>query len=161
HHQLVEIERVGVEVLLEAGSLLDRGGVDLELLGEVLADETHHVIPIHCKNPTDRRDRASGRRASHRPRPPPPAPPPRRASPPPVGAASRTALAMPSGPALPWATTAIERRPSRIAPPAESGWSRRRTPPSAGRIRSPPAAASGLDRAALRIAPATVRAVPS
>ena len=41
-------------------------------------------------------------------------------------AARRTALAIPSGPELPWPTTAMPRRPSRIAPPVVSGWNSRR-----------------------------------
>ena len=76
-------------------------------------------------------------------------------------AARRTALAIPSAPELPWPTTAMPRSPSRIAPPVVSGCSSRRRPPSAGRISSPPSAASGFERAASRIAPVTVFAVPS
>src|SRR5680860_270888 len=59
-------------------------------------------------------------------------------------AARRTALAIPSAPALPWPTTAMPRSPRRIAPPVVSGCSSRRRPPRAGRIIRPPSAASGV-----------------
>ena len=76
---------------------------------------------------------------------------------PPAGPHSRC----PSGPELPWATTATPRRPSRIAPPVLSGSISRRRPPSAGRRSSPPTAAIGFERAASETAPPTARAVPS
>ena len=76
-------------------------------------------------------------------------------------AASRIALAIPSGPELPCPTTASPRRPSRIAPPVVSGSIWLRSEPSAGRNSSPPAAARGPERAAARTASATARAVPS
>src|SRR4051794_11720810 len=47
HHQLVEVERVGVEVLLEAGPLVDPPDVDLELLGEVLAHQGEDFLARH------------------------------------------------------------------------------------------------------------------
>src|SRR6185503_18276424 len=166
HHQLVEVERVGVEVLAEAGRLGDATDVDFELLGEVLADNGQDFFVGHRAPNYD--VSAGGTPASAPARALRLAPPSRSsaavrptASTSAQRAASRTALAIPSAPELPWPTTAIPRRPSRIAPPVVSGCSSRRSPPSAGFISRPPAAASGLERAALRIAPAIARAEPS
>ena len=72
HHQLVEVERVGVEVLLEAGPLADPLDVDFELLGEVLADQGEDFLARHrtavlsrSGSPaTARRDRRRPRRSS-------------------------------------------------------------------------------------------------
>ena len=75
--------------------------------------------------------------------------------------ASRTALAIPSGPKLPCATTTGRRRPSRIAPPTASGSSCSRSLPTAPLISSPPTVETGPERIASRIAPPTVFDVPS
>src|SRR5690349_9870895 len=44
HHQLHEVQRVCLEVLLEAAVLADGGIVDSELIGQVRADPLQHVF---------------------------------------------------------------------------------------------------------------------
>src|SRR2546430_637599 len=45
--ELDEGERVGGEVLSERGALGDGGGVDLENVGQAVADELEHLLAIH------------------------------------------------------------------------------------------------------------------
>src|SRR5918999_1453120 len=52
HHELDEVERIGLQVLLEARLLLDARGVRLELLREVRAYALEHLFPGHESVPT-------------------------------------------------------------------------------------------------------------
>ncbi len=130
-------------------------GVDFELLGEVLAHQGedflagHRVVPI---TPHPRRHgRPRARRDQRRPRAAAPrcARPrrPRRSGP-----QGEPRWRFPRPRSCRGRRRRRPRRPSRIAPPVVSGWSSRRRPPRAGRISRPPRAASGLERAASRIA---------
>ena len=120
HHQLVEVERVGVEVLAEAGLVADLGrrrprarsrGARAPSPSPRRASAPSITPPSY--HASRRAGRAASARAARR------CARPRRSST--ARAASRTALAIPSGPELPWPTTATPRRPSRIAPPVVSG----------------------------------------
>src|SRR5215218_722291 len=158
HDELVEIERVGVEVLLEARRVVDRVGLHLELVRKVLAHLRQHVVPVHAHVRPSFLSRIAPRVAPDASRSSAVRSTARSST---ARAASRTAFAIPSGPALPWPTTATPRSPSRMAPPVASGSMRRLSPPSAGRSRRPPSVAIGPERAASRTASATARAVPS
>ena len=46
-HERVEVERVGLEVLLEARRLVDARGIDLELVGEMRLDEAEDLFAGH------------------------------------------------------------------------------------------------------------------
>ena len=46
-HQLDQVERVGLEVLLEAGVLADAPGIDLELGGQVLTNALEDLLSGH------------------------------------------------------------------------------------------------------------------
>src|SRR3954467_2460270 len=46
-HQLHQVQRVGLQVLLEARALPDRGRLDLELLGQVGAYALEYLLAIH------------------------------------------------------------------------------------------------------------------
>src|SRR5262249_28937250 len=46
-HELHEVERVGLEVLLEARAVLDPIGVHLQLAGQVLADALEDLFAAH------------------------------------------------------------------------------------------------------------------
>src|SRR4051794_28519749 len=159
HHQLVQIEGIGVEVLAHAGGLGDLVQWDLELARQVLAHLLENVGAAQGCGHYDtflsrmlprvmpERSRSWAVRSTARSSTP--------------CAASRMALAIPSGPELPWPTTASPRRPSRIAPPVVSGSIWLRSVPSAGRSSRPPAAPRGPGRAAAPTASATALAVPS
>src|SRR5262249_48866952 len=135
--------------------------VDFELGGEVLADEGEDFPVIHLLTSYH----APSAAAAKAPRPTPlsanSAAVRPTASTSAQRAASRSALAIPSGPALPWPTAAIPRGRSRIAPPVARGSNSRRGPPSAGFKSSPPSAATGFERAAPATAPPIARADPS
>ena len=170
HHELVEIERVRVEVLPEAGRLVDPVGGHLELGRQVLAHLRQHLLAaqaVHVHRSFLSRIRGPRRlvvavaagscrippASSRSARPPAPRP---RAPP----AAPRWRC--------PPARSSRDRPPRRRAgragsrPPVVSGSIWRRRPPSAGRSSSPPAAARGPERAAARTASAHGRcAVPS
>src|SRR4051794_30671802 len=161
HDQLIEVERVGVEVLTEPRVGLDPIRRHLELVAEVIPHELHDLVALHrghyCVSAVGSRRSASRvapeAASSSRVR--------STARSSTARCESRTAFAMPSGVELPWATTATPRRPSRIAPPTAFGSMAERRPPRAGRRSRPPAAASGPERAAPRTASATALAVPS
>src|SRR4051794_22630151 len=145
HHQLHEVERVRLEILLEAGALGDAGRLHLELGGEVLADAFEDLVAGHLE-PTlavgaDLNAPASARACAVRST--------MRSST--ARRARATAFAIPLGPKLPCATTTGLRSPSRIAPPTPSGSSsslRRSTLPL---IRRPPTLDIGPDRMASRM----------
>src|SRR5215207_256984 len=159
HHELVEVEGIGVQVLAQPRLIRDLLERHLELGRKVLAHLledigttqtvgshdtflsriTPRVIPESSRSSAVR---STARSSTAR-------------------AASRTAFAIPSAPELPWPTTATPRSPSRIAPPVVSGSSWRRSAPSAGRSSVPPTAARAPERAASRTASATALAVPS
>src|SRR5215218_5958191 len=46
-HERVEVERVGLEVALEVGALLDARRVELELVGEMRTDGVENLVPGH------------------------------------------------------------------------------------------------------------------
>src|ERR687894_2524362 len=154
HHERDEVERVGVEVLLEPSALLDVVGLNLELRGEVRPHELENLPAGHDPTLSTLPDRSapSAARASA------------------VRStmlsstarrARRTALAIPSSLDPPCAITTGRRKPSRTAPPMAFGSSSRRRPPSRPRASSPPTEASVEERIAPRTAPTTVFAVPS
>src|SRR5262245_22764798 len=170
HHELVEIERVRVEVLPEPSRLGDLLGGHLQLVREMVSDLLEDVLAreaAHVHLPPSYHDASPADGAASRiaPRVTPESASERavrsiaRSST--ARAASLTAFAIPSGPELPCPTTATPRNPSRIAPPVWSGSVWRRNPPSAGLSSSPPAAARGPDRAADRTAVPIADAVPS
>src|SRR5215204_3669025 len=47
HDELVEVERIGVEILTEPGVRLDPLGSHLELGAEVVPDELHDLVALH------------------------------------------------------------------------------------------------------------------
>src|SRR4051812_41807083 len=155
HHELHEVERVGLEVLLEAGVLGDAAGIHLELGGEVLADAFEDLVAGHrgatlavgadLNAPASARASAvlSTMRSST------------------VRRASRTALAMPLGPKLPCPTTTGLRSPSRIAPPTPSGSISSRRRSTLPLIRRPPRLETGPERTASRMASLIVFEVAS
>src|SRR5215204_397788 len=154
HDERHEVERVGVEVLLEARALLDALGIDLELRGEVRPHELEDLVPGHDSTLAPASDRsapadasASAVRSTMRSST--------------ARRARRMALAMPSGLEPPWAITTGRRSPSRTAPPIAFGSSSRRRAPRRPRASRPPKAATGEERIAVRTAPPTVFAVPS
>ena len=158
HHQLVEVERVGIEVLLEAGPSSICGGVHLQLLGEVVADQAEDLVAGHAgflsrappsaSAPRWRRPRAAALRCAppHRPQ---------RSGPP-----ARTRWRSP------WARAAVadDGDAAQAEQDRAAGRVGVQLPPQAAEGRpkqQPPAAASGLERAASRIASVTAFAVPS
>src|SRR4051812_21168214 len=154
-HELHEVERVGLEILLEASVLGDAAGVHLELGGEVIADAFEDLVAGHpgatlavgadLNAPASARASAvlSTMRSSTARR------------------ASRTALAMPLGPKLPCATTTGLRSPSRIAPPTPSGSISSRNRSTLPLTRRPPTLDTGPERMASRIASRIVFEVAS
>ena len=46
-HERVEVERVGLEILLEARLVADRAGIEVELVGEVLAHACENLVAGH------------------------------------------------------------------------------------------------------------------
>src|SRR5581483_1704533 len=166
HHELVEVEGVGVEVLTHPGRLGDLVERDLELRREVLA---HLLQDVRTAQSTCLRRLRHRAHTTFLSRMLPRVMPDRSSSSAvrstacssTARAANLIALAIPSGPELPCPTTAGPRSPSRIAPPVVSGSICRRSEPSAGRRSIPPTAARGPERAAARTASATARAVPS
>src|SRR5919108_4853281 len=154
--QLDEVQRVRLEVLLEAGPLADPPGIDLELRREVLPDAVEDLFARHDGSPTlaagadlsapacssAARVRSTIRSSTAR-------------------RARRTAVAIPFGPKLPCATTTGLRSPSRIAPPTRSGSISSRSCAIFPRIRSPPTLDTGPERIRSLIASRTVREVPS
>src|SRR5262245_5746557 len=153
--ELHEVEGVGLEVLPEAGALLDAGRVDLELRGQVLANALQDLLaghdPATLAAGTDLNAPAASRAAAVR-----------------VTMSSSTALraswialAIPRGPKLPCATTTGLRSPSRIAPPNASGSSSPRSGCTRFRISRPPTVDTRPERTASLIASRTVRAVAS
>ena len=63
-HERVQVERVRLEVLLEAGALADRVGLDVELVGEVLLDQGEHLLARQLRQ--SRRGAPSTRAAAAR-----------------------------------------------------------------------------------------------
>src|SRR4051794_14462893 len=46
-YERVEIERIGVEVAPEVRALLDAGGIELQLVGQVVADDLEDLVARH------------------------------------------------------------------------------------------------------------------
>src|SRR5215211_435336 len=155
HDELHEVERVGLEILLEASAVADAAGIDLQLGCEVLADALEDRFAGHSGATlavgTDLNAPAASSASAVRST--------MRWST--ARRASRTAAAIPSGPKLPCATTTGRRSPSRIAPPTRSGSSCSRRAPSRRLMSSPPALDTAPERIASRMAPVTALAVPS
>ena len=118
HHQLVEVERVGVQVLAEPRLGLDLLGIDLELgrpggpgrassprLVPCRPLSLHRSAEVRSREAT-RASRPSAQRSAVR----------STARSCTARSARRTAFAIPSGVELPWATTATPRRPEQHRP---------------------------------------------
>src|SRR4051794_21267924 len=158
HEELDQVQRVGVQVVLEARAVADLTGVDGQLGGQVVPDALEHILPGHDPLPT--LTAAADAEASE--------PPARSAAS--VGSttpsstarwASCTAVATPTGVASPWVTKAKPRSPSRIPAPTASWFNSSRRRRAFFRISSPPSVETGPERTASRTAPITVSAVPS
>src|SRR3954462_3281574 len=131
-HELHQVERIGLEILLEPRVVLNARGVDLQLGGQVIADALEYLVPGHrvstlavgadLKAPAA--SRASRVRSTIRSST--------------ARRASRMALAIPFGPKLPCATTTGLRSPRRIAPPTASGSSSSRSRSTLRLIKRPP-----------------------
>src|SRR5919201_3667987 len=145
----VEVQRVGLQVLLEARRLVDAGRIDLELVGQVGLDQREDLFAGHDDATVDgdpdngapRRACADSSAACVRPT----------TSPSTARAASRIACAMPRWLNRPCGTTPRRRSPSRYAPPALSGSMTSRNSSSAGRRSMPPALARRDEVATSRI----------
>src|SRR5919108_1424813 len=154
--QLDEVQRVRLEVLLEAGPLADPPGIDLELRREVLPDAVEDLFARHDGSPTlaagaDLSAPACSSAAAVRPT----------MSSSTARRASLTACSIPVGPKLPCATTTGLRSPSRIAPPTRSGSISSRSCAIFPRIRSPPTLDTGPERTRSRMVSRSTFDVPS
>src|SRR5215208_1128055 len=160
-HQGVEVERVRVEVALEVRLLGHARRVDLELVGQMGADQLEDFVSGHgwsgkVAAAADgsgalRRAPASASRSCVRPSTSSRTP----------RAATSIAAANPRAPKEPWGTTPRWRRPSSTAPPCASGsiWSR--SPRSAGLSSRPPSLERSEDIAASRTERSSTSEVPS
>src|SRR5207302_2851330 len=157
-HQLDEVKRVGVEVLLEPRGLVDRSGIHHQLGGQVIPHPLEHLLPGHGPLPTltagadaEASVPLSRSAASVRSTTPSSA----------ARWAPCTAVATPIGVALPCVTNPTPRRPSRIPAPTESWFSSVRSRAALRRIRRPPSDEIGPDLIASRSARMVMMAVPS
>src|SRR5918995_3156294 len=154
-HELHQVERVRLEVLLEAGGAVDALGVDLQFGGQVLPDAVENLFAGHrgatLAALADRNAPAPSRAAVVRPT----------MSSSTARAASFTACSIPVGPKLPCATTTGFRSPSRIAPPTFSGSRSSRSFPSLPRTSRPPRVETAPERTRERISPKATLRVPS
>src|SRR5215216_2195415 len=155
HDQLDQVERVRLQVLPEAGGLVDAPRVHLQLGGQVLADAVENLLAGHrwatLAVVADRKAPAACSAEVVRPT----------MSSSTARRASLTACSIPVGPKLPCATTTGLRRPSRIAPPTFSGARSSRKFASLPRIRRPPMLETAPERMRERISVATAFSVLS
>src|SRR5215210_6472197 len=155
HDQLDQVERVRLQVLPEAGGLVDAPRLHLQFGGQVLADAVENLLSGHrgatLAAVADRKAPAASRAAVVLPT----------MSSSTARWASFTACSMPTGPKLPCPTTTGFRRPSRIAPPTFSGSRSSRSLPSLPRMRRPPRVETAPERMRLRISPVIAFTVPS
>src|SRR5262249_5934440 len=140
HHQLVQIQGIGVEVLAEPGLRLDSVRGHLELRAQVVADKLHHLVSLHRGHYL----RPSGRP----PRGPPEAPggwrPRLRAAGPSAPRRARSRRGGPGGPrSRPPRVSSCRARPPRPLA-ARAGWPRRPSwDPCSGAARRARAGAGG------------------
>ena len=161
-HERVEVERVRLEVLLEARLLLDARRVELELVGQVRADGGEDLFAGHGSATVAA---GVGRRSAPR-RSAPAASSARVRAADDVARARRARRARSRARSRARRTSRAGRRRAAAARagtrrPAPRGRARRAARRSAGRSSSPPALARALDIAASRIAPSSAADVPS
>src|SRR5919202_1654323 len=133
--ELDQVQRVGVQVVLEARAVAERRLVDLKLHGQEVPDPLEHLLPGHDPAPTltAAADAAASEplslsAASVRSTTPSST----------ARCASWTAVATPTGVASPCVTKATPRRPRRIPAPTESWLSSVRSRWTFLRMSSPP-----------------------